>query len=700
MGSLRSAMEGAPCGWLLVSLALTLVLTPAMEDHGSAVTSLDDGKSVDVQPLATGGYHEIKGFVHKDKDTMQVMYTDVAECRSHCDADTKCQSFSYDAKKHDCLVSSSALRFDPQWSYYSRMPWLHQKNIDEPNNDQFGATLGRYSVFTGMLYPARAKWRERRYISLDHCKTLCDADPPGKVESNERLAHTDPHAKYDEGDGCVAFSYNRNSQTCLLNGTPMAYNPEYTYFAKNSVEADATGFSKDSASAAKVSEQVHRDLSTQAANAKKSEAAAQQSANAEEAANINSQAKAVEEKQNKIEAEAERAAEEQMNDKLQAAAVKAKKLNNGKAKDSKEEQEKTVKEKTDKDLRKEAIAEEQRHRDSERESKEHFAKKKAQMDIQAAARMVAKNKEAAAKALERRQKTNLAPMLNEYIDKAQLISNTERNLKKAIVAGKEHSTKENLVKAKVRNARVERYEKKIQIEKNNNAAEAAIDQGTVNQDKSIESSKKAEEETAKTELKAAKEKLAAERQDLQTKKSKASALEKDVESTKAQLASNSGDTSLKSNLQNQEADLTTANNAVTAAEAIVSQQEETVGQKQGSVDALKSEVKQVAKAEGAAQAALDALNTQVKYKYVGNKPTAPTSEESELYRKFAAEVGLAIPGDGNNPIIPPATTAEGSQETETALAMEEEPATLREKMQGLDAQQEAKSEASQASAMP
>merc|ERR1712022_47613 len=103
MGSLRSAMEGAPCGWLLVSLALTLVLTPAMEDHGSAVTSLDDGKSVDVQPLATGGYHEIKGFVHKDKDTMQVMYTDVAECRLIV-IRIRSANRSYDAKKHYCLV--------------------------------------------------------------------------------------------------------------------------------------------------------------------------------------------------------------------------------------------------------------------------------------------------------------------------------------------------------------------------------------------------------------------------------------------------------------------------------------------------------------------------------------------------------------------------------------------------------------------
>merc|ERR1711959_493258 len=240
-------------------------------------------------------------------------------------------------------------------------------------------------------------------------------------------------------------------------------------------------------------------------------------------------------------------------------------------------------------------------------------------------------------------------------------------------------------------------EKKVQTEKANNAAEAAIDQNTVEQDKSLATSKQAEEQTAAAELKSAKDKLATDKQDLQDKQSKVSTLESDISSTKAQLESTPGDASLSANLQQQEASLVTANSDVTAAEGVVSAQESAVDQKQGSVDALKSEVNQINTAQSAAQTALDALNSQVKYKYVGNKPTAPTSEESELYRKFASEVGLPIPGDGSNPIIPPATTAEGSQETETALAMEEEPATLREKMQGLDAQQEAKSEASQAS---
>lgn len=93
-------MGGADWGaWLLVSLTLTLVLTPAMEaDHSSAVSSLD--ASPEVEPLTTGkssvnaaahsigpgGYAQVRGYVHKDKNTMQVMYLDVAECRSHCDA--------------------------------------------------------------------------------------------------------------------------------------------------------------------------------------------------------------------------------------------------------------------------------------------------------------------------------------------------------------------------------------------------------------------------------------------------------------------------------------------------------------------------------------------------------------------------------------------------------------------------------------
>merc|ERR1711959_528629 len=209
-------------------------------------------------------------------------------------------------------------------------------------------------------------------------------------------------------------------------------------------------------------------------------------------------------------------------------------------------------------------------------------------------------------------------------------------------------------------------EKKVQTEKANNAAEAAIDQNTVEQDKSLATSKQAEGQTAAAELKSAKDKLATDKQDLQDKQSKVSTLESDISSTKAQLESTPGDASLSANLQQQEANLVTANSDVTAAEGVVSAQESAVGQKQGSVDALKS---------------------QVKYKYVGNKPTAPTSEESELYRKFASEVGLPIPGDGSNPIIPPATNGE---ENGTS-ASEEDPTTVREKMQDLDAQAEATS---------
>lgn len=68
------------------------------------------------------------------------------------------------------------------------------------------------------------------------------ADAPMKVESNERLAHTEPHTKYDKGDGCAAFSYCHATQTCLLNGIPMAYNSKYDYYAKRTAETDGESF--------------------------------------------------------------------------------------------------------------------------------------------------------------------------------------------------------------------------------------------------------------------------------------------------------------------------------------------------------------------------------------------------------------------------------------------------------------------------
>merc|ERR1711998_181449 len=96
--------------------------------------------------------------------------------------------------------------------------------------------------------------------------------------------------------------------------------------------------------------------------------------------------------------------------------------------------------------------------------------------------MAAQAKEVQDKAKEKKLKGNLIPMLNNFLDRARMIANTERDLKKSIAAGKEHNNKENLVKMKVRHVRMERMEKKVSQQKADNSAEASADRQTADRD--------------------------------------------------------------------------------------------------------------------------------------------------------------------------------------------------------------------------
>merc|ERR1712166_795124 len=106
---------------LLVSLT---ALVSAHDEIGHAI-SLGDG-ATSAEPLgdlkpAAGGYQELRGYLHLEKSE-RMYYVDQSECAQHCDDDPKCQSYSWNQAKKDCVISKTAIRYDQDYDYYSRLP--------------------------------------------------------------------------------------------------------------------------------------------------------------------------------------------------------------------------------------------------------------------------------------------------------------------------------------------------------------------------------------------------------------------------------------------------------------------------------------------------------------------------------------------------------------------------------------------------
>jgi len=216
---------------LLVSLT---ALVSAHDEIGHAI-SLGDG-ATSAEPLgdlkpAAGGYQELRGYLHLEKSE-RMYYVDQSECAQHCDDDPKCQSYSWNQAKKDCVISKTAIRYDQDYDYYSRLP-----EGGKQNGEAFGNVVGDYSVFTGMKYPQKAKFVERPLTTFEKCKGMCDAEVPQNYVNVEKRSIFNPDEKgYTEGDGCAAFSYSVKKSDCLLKGEPVSITPHYNYFVKRSIE--------------------------------------------------------------------------------------------------------------------------------------------------------------------------------------------------------------------------------------------------------------------------------------------------------------------------------------------------------------------------------------------------------------------------------------------------------------------------------
>lgn len=588
------------------------------------------------------------GFLHQGKNSRKTMFLTTAECQGACDADYKCQSFSYSTKKHDCITSETAIRFNPEFKYYSRQPWMHKSHIDDDDGTNFGSVFGRYSVFTGMMYPERTKFAERKFISLGKCKDLCDADPPKSIETNQRLGKMDPEVEYVKGDGCVAFSYSHKSQTCLLKGVPISYNPSYVYYAKKAVEGSATEFSKLGPEGRKKEAKLAHSIEEQEKAADADQKQSEQAAQKQSVKNNEKQAQQLEQEQAAVKAAARKEAKQE----LKAAAAEAKAAENTKPKaDKKADAERKVKESTEKELAKETMLEAQAARDSENASKEAVGKKRAVQNQEAAGKLQARSAEEFRMAKERDLKGNLKPMLIEMIDKAQLMANNERDLKAAIARGKETNTKEIIVKHKVRESRLERREKGIVYDHENAMAKEASAAVNAQKDAAVVAAQEKKVEETKATIQAEQKKLDILKKQQEDTASKVDTLKSQIAETKAAIEKagpHSG--ALQAELQEQESSLATAESEFQTAESDVSAQDAEVTKAEDSLAALTGELSKAKAAENLANAKADIASNNVKYEYTGNKPRSPTNEESMLYRKFSKMFGLPVPGDASNPV--------------------------------------------------
>merc|ERR1712166_1232402 len=621
---------------LLVSLT---ALVSAHDEIGHAI-SLGDG-ATSAEPLgdlkpAAGGYQELRGYLHLEKSE-RMYYVDQSECAQHCDDDPKCQSYSWNQAKKDCVISKTAIRYDQDYDYYSRLP-----EGGKQNGEAFGNVVGDYSVFTGMKYPQKAKFVERPLTTFEKCKGMCDAEVPQNYVNVEKRSIFNPDEKgYTEGDGCAAFSYSVKKSDCLLKGEPVSITPHYNYFVKRSIEQLVGGESP-----------VEDNESNN--QLKKAENADQKMARAKTTKEKNDKQKVageVEAEQDEIKQQAEQTAKISVQEETNKKTAK-KAANPGAKKANKETE---VKEKTQKDLDKELRLEQARARKKERGLKEVVAKAKRKEDLESGIKLAAKSKEMKEKGLERKLKGNLLSLLNEVIDKAQLIAHSERGLKAAQLAAKEYNSKEVLVKQKVREANVQakgqdqsQFDKMKKSEATADRAEAGQDTKIVGEDKKAQGNAKNEAQKAKAIQSSTKQKLAESMQNLGKLNEK---------KTKLKAAGK-------------------ANELKSTRDEII-KEEQTKKELEGTV---KSEQAVVNQAEGNAKAAADTTanaETKVtgdnaasnaKYVLVGNRPHEASFEDSTLYRKFAKEVGLPLPGEDilNQPM--PESSEEMAEDVESSAA--------------------------------
>lgn len=159
------------------------------------------------RPHETENFAKIPFFVFKDGASREEKAKSAQDCEVACNQRKRCKSFSFSARKSDCLWSTHALSFNGEFQFWSRRAFTDPKESGRQ-------LMGKYRRFDGLMYQT-AQFTTYQGKSLKECRKFCDMAVDG------------------HGRKCNGFSYREKSMTCMLSPYGLSYDPDYDYYERN-----------------------------------------------------------------------------------------------------------------------------------------------------------------------------------------------------------------------------------------------------------------------------------------------------------------------------------------------------------------------------------------------------------------------------------------------------------------------------------
>merc|ERR1712166_883166 len=177
-------------------------------------------------------YKELNGFVIKETavklagDPNDPLLSVLAVCQNKCNSDKLCRGFSFKASSDPrspfeakCYVTNVGLIYHWGWDLHVRGVKINAQGQEIPST--------KFYNFPGMTVHTEVGRFEK--INLEQCHERCTE-----------------LAKKEDDHKCQSYSYNRDTQQCVLSEDRINYDPEYDYYEnKQRVDGDPAELSDD-----------------------------------------------------------------------------------------------------------------------------------------------------------------------------------------------------------------------------------------------------------------------------------------------------------------------------------------------------------------------------------------------------------------------------------------------------------------------
>jgi len=210
-----------------VTWALAILVAIAIADYeqvDAGISGGSIGESVGLEPTtgtqshaAMSGagakeeepekYSKIPFFIFKDGSQREDKAASTQDCEIACNQRKSCKSFSFSARKGDCLWSTHALSFNGEFQFWSRRIFAGAK----VSGSQL---MGEYRRFDGLMYQSDTFTRYQGK-TLKECRRFCNMASDGHDRK------------------CNGFSYRERDQLCLLSPFGLSYDADYDYYERN-----------------------------------------------------------------------------------------------------------------------------------------------------------------------------------------------------------------------------------------------------------------------------------------------------------------------------------------------------------------------------------------------------------------------------------------------------------------------------------